>query len=160
MAKYSARSASRLATCTTGLQSVFAVVIQWWDHTILFGHRGKEDQDAAMVAGASTKPWPASKHNLTPSQAADAAPYYADVNNGGIDWRTDAELLKAAREGRFEDVKAILENIKRWYSFGGFVRGVGAAKGVRIRWGGDWDGDCRFNDHTLVDLPHFEEQTP
>lgn len=158
MPSYSAKSGSRLSTCTPNLQRVFGIVVQWWDNTVFYGHRPKDEQDRAVAEGKSQKPWPTSKHNSRPSQAVDAGPYYPEVPAGGIDWRTDAALLEAAKAGRYEEVKEILENIKRWYSFGGFVRGVGAALGVKIRWGGDWDGDCRFNDHKLVDLPHFEEE--
>lgn len=158
MPTYSSSSISRIATCTANLQRVFGVVIQSWDNSIFYGHRGKEDQDKAVAEGKSQKPWPTSTHNSVPSKAVDAGPYYPEVPAGGIDWRTDAALMEAARAGRFDEVKEILENIKRWYSFGGFVRGVGAALGIKIRWGGDWDNDCRFNDHKLVDLPHFEEE--
>lgn len=28
--------------------------------------------------------------------------------------------------------------------------------GVRITWGGDWDGDKSFKDNKFNDLPHFE----
>jgi hypothetical protein len=156
MNRYSKTSEVRLDTATWTLQRVFRGVLDWWDHTILFGHRGEKEQTAAVAAGNSTLPFGKSKHNALPSLAVDAAPFYPEVPTGGIDWRTDAELMKAAKEGRFEDVKTVLENIKRWHTFGGFVRGYGAALGIKIRWGGDWNSDCRFNDHRLVDLPHFE----
>lgn len=158
MAKYSQRSESRLITATDNMQDVFRTAIAvGWDHTILCGHRGELEQNRAFADKRSTKRWPDSNHNKLPSPAVDAAPWYPEAPNGGIDWRTDAELMKAARAGDWAAVVAILENIKRWMAFGGFIRGIGAAKGIRIRHGGDWDGDQRFNDHTLIDLPHFEE---
>lgn len=150
---YSAQSKARLDTARVKLRGLFEQIVQYFDVTILYGHRTKAEQDDAVARGVSQKPWPTSPHNDLPSRAVDAAPYY-----GGIDWRTDAELLKAAKEGRWEDFRVITENIKRWYHFGGFVRGYGAAVGAKVRWGGDWDGDFKFNDHTLVDLPHFEEE--
>lgn len=160
MAKYSMSSERRLLTATPDMQAVFRCAIaHGWDHTIIEAHRGEAEQNAARRAGRSTKSWPNSKHNQLPSPAVDAAPYYPEAPNGGIDWRTDKALLDAARLGDWAAVVAILENIKRWMAFGGFIRGIGAAKGIRIRHGGDWDGDQRFNDHHLVDLPHFEEVT-
>jgi peptidoglycan L-alanyl-D-glutamate endopeptidase CwlK len=30
------------------------------------------------------------------------------------------------------------------------------AEGVRLRWGGDWDGDGHICEHGETDLPHFE----
>lgn len=160
MASYSQASTAKLATVCPELQDTFNTVIQHWDHTIFYGHRGQEEQNKAVADGKSTKPFPSSKHNQTPSDAVDAGPFYPEVPAGGIDWRTDAELMTAARRGDFEVVKTILENIKRWHGFIGFVRGVGAAKGYKIRSGGDWSGDHRFNDQKLIDLPHFEMIRP
>ena len=68
-----------------------------------------------------------SKHLLTPSWAVDVAPY-------PINW----------------------EDSESFYHFAGFVKGIAAAQGVRIRWGGDWDGDFQLHDQTFFDLPHFE----
>jgi len=28
--------------------------------------------------------------------------------------------------------------------------------GIRLRWGGDWDGDTELDDNKFDDLPHFE----
>ena len=28
--------------------------------------------------------------------------------------------------------------------------------GLKVRWGGDWDGDFEFKDQNFHDLPHFE----
>ena len=28
--------------------------------------------------------------------------------------------------------------------------------GIKLRWGGDWDGDWQTRDNTFDDLPHFE----
>jgi peptidoglycan L-alanyl-D-glutamate endopeptidase CwlK len=156
MPSYSPRSKANLDTGHDELKLVFHTAINYLDHTVLCGHRGKEAQDQALKDGTTTKAFPLSPHNVLPSDAIDAAPYYPEVPAGGIDWRTDAALLKAAMNGNMDEVKAILENIKRWYHFGGFIKGVAAGKGVELEWGGDWDGDFRFNDHRLIDLPHFQ----
>ena len=128
MPEYSEKSKARLATCHPLLQTVFGVVIQAFDNTILCGHRGKEAQDVAFNDGHSKVKWPDSRHNSEPSMAVDAAPY-------PVDWK----------------------NIKRFYYFGGFVMGVAFALGIRkLRWGGDWDGDTILDDQTFNDLPHLE----
>ena len=44
----------------------------------------------------------------------------------------------------------------RFYYFGGFVLGVAKELGIRIRWGGDWDGDMQVKDQNFNDLVHFE----
>ncbi len=156
MPAYSKSSLAKLATCDIRLQLICLEVIKHWDHTVVYGHRTKEEQDAAVAAGNSKTPWPNSLHNLTPSRAVDLAPWYATVPNGGIDWRTDKEMLVAVTKGDTKTALEILENIKRWMAFTGFVRGVAAAKGIQVRVGADWDGDQQFNDQTLIDLPHVE----
>ena len=160
MPSYSKSSAEKLLLTDPRLRAIFELAIEDWDHTIIYGHRTKTDQDDAIAAGNSQKPWPTSEHNKIPSRAVDGAPYYADVPKGGIDWRTDAALLAAAKLGDWDSVKAILENIKRWIAFSGYIRGIAKARGIKIRSGADWDNDQRFNDHTLIDLPHFELVDP
>lgn len=127
MPEYSLRSKDRLATADRRLQAIFNVVIQAFDNTILCGHRTKEAQNAAFAGGRSRVKWPDGKHNSLPSKAVDAAPY-------PIDWK----------------------DIKRFIYFGGFVMGVAFALGIKLRWGGDWDGDTMLDDQTFNDYPHFE----
>lgn len=158
MPSFSPRSKANLDTCHDEPKIVCYTAINYIDFTVITGHRNKEGQDKAVKDGTTTKVWPLSEHNVMPSNAFDAAPYYPEVPTGGIDWRTDAELLKAAQAGNWDEFKAILENIKRWYHFGGVIKGVGFGKGIELDWGGDWDGDFRFNDHRLVDLPHFQRK--
>lgn len=67
------------------------------------------------------------KHNSTPSRAVDAIPY-------PINW----------------------EDHKRMYLFAGIVLAVAHNLGIKIRWGGDWDGDTEVLDNTFNDLVHFE----
>ncbi len=156
MSTFSSRSKARLDTCHPDLQLVAHSAINYLDFTVLHGHRTKEEQDQALRDGVTTKAFPLSPHNMIPSDAMDLAPYYPEAPAGGVDWRTDRELLIAAQRGDWDAVRAILENIKRWHTFGGFIKGVAAGKGVALRWGGDWDGDYKYNDHILIDLPHFE----
>lgn len=68
-----------------------------------------------------------SKHNKYPAEAVDVAPY-------PIVW----------------------DDYDRFKFFGGFVCAVAAMKGVKIRWGGDWDSDRELDDQTINDYVHFE----
>lgn len=68
-----------------------------------------------------------SKHNEDPSLAVDAAPH-------PIDW----------------------DDTERFYRFGWGVVGLGASMGIKLRWGGDWDGDGDTSDQSFNDLVHFE----
>lgn len=44
----------------------------------------------------------------------------------------------------------------RFHYFGGYVKGIAKSQGVKIRWGGDWDGDFETKDNIFDDLCHFE----
>lgn len=124
---YSEKSKERLATCDERLQYLFNEVIEHYDCTIIIGHRTEAEQNEAYRTGASTKQFPNSRHNTSPSLAVDVAPC-------PIDWKDTI----------------------RFYHFGGFVKGVAVRLGIPLRWGGDWDGDTDLHDQTLMDLVHFE----
>lgn len=130
MPSFSQMSLSKLRTCEMPLQYIFVEVIKEWDCTVVWGHRGKADQHKAFLEGNSEKDWPNSKHNSFPSQAIDVIPYYP----GGIRWKD--------KEGM--------------YLFAGYVLRVSHEINIKIRWGGDWDGDHDTKDQKFNDLVHFE----
>ena len=127
MPKFSIKSAQKLYTCHPDLQEIFRKVIERYDCTILEGVRAQDRQDELYRIGQSKVKFPNSKHNRAPSRAIDVAPY-------PIDWN----------------------DMKRFYHFGGYVMGVAGQMGIKLRWGGDWDGDNDLNDQTFMDLVHFE----
>ena len=71
------------------------------------------------------------QHNTEPSEAVDAIPYPED-------W--------ADRE--------------RMTLFAGIVKGIAYKRGVKIRWGGDWNSDTEVKDNEFDDLSHFELEKP
>jgi len=127
VAKFGKTSKKRLETCDERLQSLFNEVVKVFDCSILVGHRGEEDQNKAYKEGNSQVKWPKGKHNKKPSSAVDVAPY-------PIDW----------------------EDRERFSYFAGFVKGVSWRLNIRVRWGGDWDGDTELSDNNFDDLVHFE----
>ena len=132
MPAFSPRSLEQLRTCDERLVLVFTRVILLRDCTIIEGQRNEAAQLEAYRLGKSKLKWPESKHNRTPSLAVDAAPYFKGV---GIPW---------------QDQRA-------FDHFAGLVLGVADQFGVKLRWGGDWDGNGRPGDEGLFhDLPHFE----
>jgi peptidoglycan L-alanyl-D-glutamate endopeptidase CwlK len=143
MGAFGERSLKRLTLCEPVLQRVFERVVREFDCVILVGHRGREEQDAAFAAGKSKLAWPKSKHNAWPSRAVDAAPYDSRAA-GGVNWDTSLKTRAGAR------------NLARYYLFAGAVLGIAAEMGVRLRWGGDWDGDDFVDDQDFDDLVHFE----
>ena len=131
--EFSARSIRRLHACHPDLIKLCHRVVLGWDCTVLCGHRSEEEQERVFVEGWSTVRWPDSKHNAEPSLAVDLAPWHSE-ESPPIDWK----------------------NTERWRAFGGFVIGVAFEMGIKIRWGGDWNGNWDFRDQRFIDLPHFE----
>ena len=45
---------------------------------------------------------------------------------------------------------------ERFTYFAGYVMGIAAKMGIKLRWGGDWDRDHNLKENSFDDLPHFE----
>jgi len=133
MPSFGKSSTQRLATCHPDLQRLFEEVVKIFDCTILTGHRGEVDQNRAFDQGRSKLRWPNGNHNRLPSTAVDVAPYPIP------DW-----------------TKGVLD----FAMFGGYVQGVAANMGIKIRYGGDWNGNKRISDENFKDLVHFELLEP
>lgn len=127
MPTFGQRSRNNLETCHEDLQKLFNEVIKHFDCSVICGHWGQEEQDRAFHDGRSKLKFPQSKHNKTPSLAADVVPY-------PIDWN----------------------DTRRFYMFVGIVRGIAAMMNIPVRCGADWDGDMEIKDQNFHDLPHFE----
>lgn len=133
MPVFSTTSKENLNQCHMDLQVLFLEVINHFDCKVIKGHRGENEQNDAYSSGHSKLKFPKSKHNKTPSLAADVMPY-------PINWN-DRE---------------------RMVYFAGFVLGLAKSlKEMRIikhdvRWGGDWDQDTEVKDNSFDDLVHFE----
>lgn len=127
MPSFGKRSKEKLATLHPDLQKILNIAIKYVDFTILEGHREKEIQDMYYEQGKSKVQFPNSKHNSSPSEAVDVAPY-------PIDW----------------------EDHDRFRALAFFIKGIGASNGITLRLGADWDGDFTAKDQTFHDLPHIE----
>ena len=127
MPSFGERSLVQLETCHPSLILLFTEVIKYWDCTIIEGKRTLEQQQLDLLTGASKTL--NSKHITVNgvSMAVDVSPY-------PIKW-TD---------------------YNRFYAFAGFVIGTAVQLGIKVRWGGDWDGDRDFSDQKFNDLVHFE----
>jgi hypothetical protein len=127
MAKFSAISKERLATCDDRIQRVMNEVIKYFDCMIMEGNRNEADQNRAYSQGRSKVKFPNGKHNTLPSRAVDAMPF-------PVDWK----------------------DTKRMCYFAGYVMAIALSMGIKLRWGYDWDGDKDLNDQTFYDGPHYE----
>ena len=127
MAKFGTKSRGRLGSCHPDLQKVFNEVIKKVDCSILCGHRGEKDQNKAFEQGRSKVKYPNGRHNATPSNAVDVAPY-------PIDW----------------------DNLERFTLFAGYVLGIAESMQIDLIWGNDWNKDWNTKDTGFHDYPHFE----
>jgi peptidoglycan L-alanyl-D-glutamate endopeptidase CwlK len=109
--KLSPESKERLETCHPKIKAVVyrATELSPIDFTVLCGHRGQADQDAAFAAGNSKLKWPHGNHNKLPSLAVDLAPY-------PIDWK----------------------DLTRFGILAGAVLASARLLGVELSWGGQW----------------------
>lgn len=129
MPAFGVASTQRLATCDVRLQKLFNEVVKHFDCTVTCGYRNQADQEAAFAAGNTKLHWPNGNHNHMPSTAVDVYPFPVQMD--------DTARIRV---------------------FAGFVLGVAAMMGLKIRWGGDWNQDTQVKDNTFNDLVHFEIQ--
>ena len=121
------RSMMHRETIDPRLQSILDEAIKYIDFSIICGHRDEVEQNIAFNSGNSKLRWPRSKHNSYPSKAVDIAPY-------PIDW----------------------SKLDRFYYLAGVLMGIALARGVKLRYGGDWSRDGDITDEHFRDLVHFQ----
>lgn len=135
---FSVLDIQRLQTCDHALQDILIEAREIVPFMVLEGHRGQAAQEAAFAAGKSQLHWPHGKHNGVPSQAVDVAPIYFSGDVRQIDW---GDLVAFGR-------------------IMGVVQAVAHKRGVKLRFGLDWDGDFRSvgrdPDEHFMDAPHIE----
>jgi len=127
MSEFSEASKKALSSAHPKLRELFNEVAKTVDCTVICGTRSQEEQDKAFAMGKSKVQYPNSKHNAYPSLAVDVAPW-------PIDWNDE----------------------KRFYYFAGYVRATAERLGMKIRYGGDWNGNFDLKDQNFFDLDHFE----
>jgi len=129
MPQFGKTSQDKLNTCHPDLQRLMSEVIKLYDFTILEGERTLQQQQTYFKEGKSKLDGikKKSKHQNKPSLAVDIAPF-------PIDWN----------------------DTKRFYFLAGLVMAKADELGIKIRWGGSWNGSFDFKQNKFVDLPHFE----
>ena len=128
-------SQAKLKTCHPKIIQVAnaAILATPADFTIVWGFRPETIQNALFDSGASKKRFPNSKHNFMSnsvkmSKAIDFAPWI----HGSIPWKDTHAFAVLA--GVFFAV----------------------AGDIKLRWGGDFDGDGLTVDQTFLDYGHME----
>jgi peptidoglycan LD-endopeptidase CwlK len=128
MYKFSRKSKAKLETCHPDLQRVFNEAIKHVDFTILEGIRSLERQQELVRSGASKT------LNSMHIEKPDGTSHAVDAIAYPIQW----------------------DNYNRNYLFAGFIKGIAAGMGIKLRLGSDWNGDFDTTDQSFHDLPHFE----
>ncbi len=132
-------SLAKLDGCASDLINIarLAIGVTPVDFTIVWGYRGEAEQNALHASGASHKAYPESKHNREKSgKPASWALDFAPWVDGRIYWE-DTHMF------------AVVAGV--FLACGGI-----RARPVKLRWGGDWDGDGKTTDQTLMDWGHIE----
>jgi hypothetical protein len=135
MPKFGSASKRELKSCVAELQTLANEVIKIFDFSVLEGHRNERDQNIAFAKGASQRQWPLGEHNSKPSKAMDVSPW-------PIDWKNE----EVARQ--------------RFVLLAGFMLCTALRLGIKLRWGGDWNGNLDTRDEKFRDYGHFEVVEP
>ena len=151
MPKFSETSLEKLSECHQDLQTLFKYVIEYFDCTIVFGHRTPEEQfelfkkgrkeiygtwvikDSSKVVTFRDGMNKKSKHNEYPSLAVDCAPYPTLYGEPDAVRHFSGYVLGMA------DILYHLGHIEN-----------------RIISGSDWDNDRDLKDQKFYDPLHFE----
>ena len=137
MYSFGKRSRENLRTAHPDLIKVAEKALSWgvMDFSVIEGHRSVERQQELYADGKSQLDGvhKFSKHNAVPSNAIDIMPYPAVINGVNV-W----------------------QDKHRWCQLSGFMMAAAADLGIKITWGGDWDGDGNNADSNFNDYPHYE----
>ena len=139
MNKWGKKSLANYRMLHSDLKELADCVLKVHDCSIFQSYRDKETQNKYFKNGTSQVEWPNSKHNQTPSEAIDLAPYISGIDP--------------------YDMEHVLH-------FAGVVQGIAAklySEGVmsrKLRWGGSWksqiDVKFAFENNRFFDGIHFE----
>lgn len=125
-------SEKQRATSDPRLNAIGDVVLKIKDHSVVKGHRPKQEQNAAFYAipQKSKLKWPDGNHNAFPSKAQDVKSY---------------PFPEFEQEQREEQLYLL-----------GLYRGVAEMMGIKLRTGADWDRDGEIVDNGFDDFFHVE----
>ena len=154
MPVFSKTSKGRLAECHQNLQNIMNEVIKIKDCSIICGYRGEEEQNEAFNNGFSKLKFPESKHNKFPSLAVDVYPYDPYLKMKLIGHKNQIKEIAEILNITEQQAEAYIK--EEYLILFGVIDAVAFQQGVKIRWGGDWDGDKFRLDQKFNDYPHFE----
>jgi peptidoglycan L-alanyl-D-glutamate endopeptidase CwlK len=130
MPSFGATSRQRLEGVHPDLVAIAEDVVEVYDITVLDkgGVRKYTEQRELVLSGASKTM--DSKH----LKQVDGYGHALDIAPYPVDW----------------------DDSERFFFMAGLVMMAAKKRGVKVRWGHDWDQDMDFNDQKFNDSPHFE----
>lgn len=138
---YGSRSAGKLLTCHPDHQELFRIYQerQFFEITIIWGHRTDEQQMDAFLSGASKKDGVTKKSlhqvvDVNGKPLSDAVDYGPWISGLGIPWK-DTHAF------------AII---------GGILISLAWELNMDATYGGDWDMDGQTTDQKLMDWGHIQ----
>ena len=131
MYRFSKESKKRLLRAEQSLQLICFDAIESIDFKVLESYRTPQRQMQLLQEGRTKVKY--SKHMYDPSKAIDIEPYPRPADG----WKKERDL-------------------RRFYFLAGVMKRCADAREIKIRWGGDWDGDFDYNDNNFDDLFHYE----
>lgn len=126
MPHFSTHSRKELDTCCDSLRLLASAAIRYIDFKIIEGYKSYERQAYLYHSGESKTPPGLSKHNKSPSEAVDIAPY-------PVDW----------------------QDTDRFIYFAGRILQIADDMGILIKWSGDLNMDTFLKERSNF-LGHFE----
>lgn len=145
MPRFSTQSKMKLETCHEEIQRLLNESIKYFDFTVVFGHRSREEQFDLFKRGRVNKNgiWviddksrvvtycdgitKLSEHNKIPSNAVDIIPYPTGWKDEGAQ-----------------------------HFLAGKIKGISVMMQIPIICGCDWDDDENVKEHRLRDWPHIQ----
>lgn len=140
MPEFGKVSSERLRDAHPGLWRLFRDVVKRFDCQILETLRTTERQQSLYAQGRTT-------------------PGAIVTQKDGVNRRSSHQARPGESFSRAVDVLPYPVNwhdTDRMHYFAGYVKRVAEELGIRVRWGGDWDGDTEVGDENFKDLPHWE----
>lgn len=144
MPRFSRESWEINNTVSWKLQGVLSGAIELIDFKSISGRRTTEEQKELYRTRKTTLDGVTkrSKHQADPPALAKAI----DIAPWPVQWPDEENISEKEKQHR----------IKRFHVLAGVILGVAHCRGVKLRWGGDWDGDWIYKDQEFHDLGHFE----
>jgi hypothetical protein len=157
--KYGKGSRKVLATVCPELRVVFTEVLPLIDHSAVDGARNLEQQNALFDKKVSTLRYPQGKHCVGPeagrtlSDALDSViwhPKYKAL------WGGRKQLQQIARDFKVTEARVKLWFYMQYAEFNTLVQVLAVRRGLKIRWGGDWNSINGILDQSFDDFYHWE----